>query len=441
MVKDPIGFALSTMNRLAGNPWLDRLRLRKPVEQMAFGGTRAGFQLLSASQRRYRQLRGLLPTRRLPTQAPSNRFDLNPTDDQQMIMDSLRRFAGDRIRPAAPAADEAMKVPEDLLRMGGEMGLVHYSVPESFGGIAEVQSPLTSVLIAEVLGWGDMGIAQALLASFGVAQVLTHWGNGRQQARYLPALSGASDDDQPPALGTIAVDEPHPLFSPDHLHTRARRNARGFVLNGLKCSVPIAEMADLFLVAAQLENEGPRLFILERGLEGLAWRPDPSMGLRAAGLAQLALNDVVLDSDALVGTGEPFDYQAFLDKAALMRCALATGCAQAVLDYVIPYSNQRVAFGEPISHRQSVAFMISNMAIELESMRLTLWRAASRAEQGLPFHREAALAQLLNSEKSMQIASDGVQLLGGHGYVKEHPVERWYRDLRSTALLYGGLQA
>ena len=441
MVKDPIGFALSTMNRLAGNPWLDRLGLRKPVERLAFGGTRTGFQLLTASEHRYRQLRGLLPTRRLPTQTLSDRFDLNPSDDQQMIMDSLRRFAEDQIRPAAAKADEAMSVPEDVFRMGRDMGLVHYSVPEAFGGIAEVQSPLTSVMIAETLGWGDMGIAQALLASFGVAQVLTSWGNGRQQARYLPALSGAGDDGQPPALGTIAVDEPHPLFAPDHLHTRARRSARGFVLNGLKCAVPLAETADLLLVAAQLEYEGPRLFILERGLDGLAWRPDPSMGLRAAGLAQLALNDVALDNDALVGTGEPFDYQAFLDRASLMRSALATGCAQAVLDYVIPYCNQRVAFGEPISHRQSVAFMISDLAIELESMRLTLWRAASRAEQGLPFHREASLARLLSSEKSMQIASNGVQLLGGHGYVKEHPVERWYRDLRSTALLYGGLQA
>ncbi|NQD92734.1 acyl-CoA dehydrogenase, partial [Pseudomonas sp. CrR25] len=134
-----------------------------------------------------------------------------------------------------------------------------------------------------------------------------------------------------------------------------------------------------------------------------------------------------------------FDYQAFLDHAALAWCALAVGTAQAALDYVVAYCNERQAFGEPISHRQGVAFLVADIAVELDAMRLMVWRACARAEQGLPFRREAYLARLLCAEKAMQIGTDAVQLLGGHGFTQEHPVERWYRDLRAVALMAGGL--
>jgi alkylation response protein AidB-like acyl-CoA dehydrogenase len=112
-----------------------------------------------------------------------------------------------------------------------------------------------------------------------------------------------------------------------------------------------------------------------------------------------------------------------------------------VLDYLIPYVNERIAFGEPISNRQAVAFNVANVAIELEGMRLATYRAASRVDQGLEFAREAALARRLCAERGMAIGSDGVQLLGGHGYTKEHPVERWYRDLRAAGMMEGALVA
>ncbi len=111
--------------------------------------------------------------------------------------------------------------------------------------------------------------------------------------------------------------------------------------------------------------------------------------------------------------------------------------SHAVLDYVIPYVKEREAFGEPIAHRQAVAFMCANIAIELDGLRLITWRGAARADQGLPFAREAALAKRLGTDKGMQIGLDGVQLLGGHGYTKEHPVERWYRDLRAIGVAEG----
>lgn len=435
MTRDPIGLALAAMNRLAGNPLLDRFGMRRSVERIAYQGTRAGFQTLAFANREFKRARNLFPKKRLPSRRPGDLFDLNLDDDQQMIVDSLKRFASDVVRERAAECDESASLPEDLEAQTQALGLPLYAIPAEFGGVAETQSPVTSVLVAEQLAWGDFGIALALLAPFSVAQAITQWGTSEQQSTYLPAFC----EDQPPRA-TIAVDEPCPLFDPMVLQTRARRVGDRFVLDGLKSGVVRAEDADLFLVAAELEGEGPRLFIIERGIAGLSYEQEPAMGLRPAQTARLKLEGLELPATALLGEDD-FNYSTFIDRGSLLRCGLAVGCAQAVLDYVIPYVNEREAFGEPISHRQSVAFMISNMAIEIESMRLMTWRAASRAETGKNFHREASLARLLCNEKAMEVGTNGVQLLGGHGFVKEHPVERWYRDLRSTATHFGGTHA
>ena len=161
------------------------------------------------------------------------------------------------------------------------------------------------------------------------------------------------------------------------------------------------------------------------------------MGLKACETVTLKFNQTPAER---LGD-EDFDYSAFLDLGQLMWCALAIGTCEAVKNYCVHYANERMAFGEPISHRQSIAFIIADMAIEIEAMRMMLWNAASLAEAGEPFHREAYLAKLLCAEKSMKIGTDGVQILGGHGFTKEYPVERWYRDLRATAILYSGLHA
>ena len=163
-------------------------------------------------------------------------------------------------------------------------------------------------------------------------------------------------------------------------------------------------------------------------------QPRAGVGLRAASLSRVILADV-----PAVPLGTVEDYAECVRLSRLGWCALALGTARAVLDYVTPYVNSREAFGEPISHRQSVAFMVANIGIELEGMKLVTYRAASRASQGLPFAREVALARRLCAEQGMRIGTDGVQLLGGHGFVKEHPVERWYRDLRAIGVLEGAV--
>jgi alkylation response protein AidB-like acyl-CoA dehydrogenase len=163
------------------------------------------------------------------------------------------------------------------------------------------------------------------------------------------------------------------------------------------------------------------------------------MGVRAAATGRLIFENVKLPAEAMLGGGDPAVYSECVQLARLGWCAVALGAGQAVLDYVIPYVNERRAFGEPISHRQGVAFTVANIAIELDGMRLATYRAASRVDQNLPFAREVTLARRLCAERGMAIGSDGVQMLGGHGFVKEHPVERWYRDLRAIGLMEGGL--
>jgi alkylation response protein AidB-like acyl-CoA dehydrogenase len=169
-------------------------------------------------------------------------------------------------------------------------------------------------------------------------------------------------------------------------------------------------------------------------------KPDPALGARGAGLASIIFDDVRVPTHAILGDHvDVCDFSVLIDLSRIALCALAVGVGQAILDYTIQYANDRIAFGEPISHRQAVAFMISNLAIEVESMRLLTWSAASRAEQGLPFHREAYLARVACIEKGMEVGTNGVQLLGGHGYIKDHPVERWYRDLMTITAMEGGL--
>jgi alkylation response protein AidB-like acyl-CoA dehydrogenase len=276
-----------------------------------------------------------------------------------------------------------------------------------------------------------MGLAVATLAPGAVSTALSLWGTEVQQSTYLPAFTG---DDVPAAA--LALTEPRPLFDPFDLQTTAVKDGEEFVLNGVKSMVPRGADDELFVIGAVLDGK-PQLFLVESGAAGLEIEAEPSMGLRAAALSRVVLNDVRVGELAPLGDSDA--YAECVRLSRLAWCALSLGTAQAVLDYVIPYVNEREAFGEPISHRQAVAFMVANIGIELQSMRLVTYRAASRAASDRSFAREVALARRLCAERGMQIGNDGVQLLGGHGFVKEHPVERWYRDLRAIGLMEGGV--
>ncbi|HET8732067.1 MAG TPA: acyl-CoA dehydrogenase family protein [Moraxellaceae bacterium] len=425
------GFGLNVLNRFAQSDWPDRLGMRKSIERLLYAGSRTGFQLAGAVARQFApQGNKLEGKQRLPA-AVKGVFDLSLSEEQQMMRDTLQRFARDVLRPAAATADHDARFPAAVRSAAQELGLNFYAVPEALGGMAAEQAVVSNILMAEDLGYGDFSLGATLLAPMGVANALTRWGTRSQQEKYLPAFA-----EEAPPVAAFAINEATPAFDPNVLATHARGVGDDYVLNGEKWLVLQGRDAELLLVAAELDGM-PAVFLVEGGSEGLSFQEDPGMGLKAGTTAKVRLTDVRAEK---LGDGD-FDYQSFLDLGALSWCALAVGTCQAVMDYVVHYANERVAFGEPISHRQSVAFMIADMAIEIDAMRLLVWNAASLAEAGKSFHREAYLARLLCSEKCMKIGSDGVQIVGGHGFTKEHPVERWYRDLRAVAVMHSGLHA
>ncbi|HVW45310.1 MAG TPA: acyl-CoA dehydrogenase family protein [Amycolatopsis sp.] len=425
-----MGVGLAALTKLAGSTMLDRAGLRRPMQNLLSSATRTGFRAAGAASRGFKSAsRGGEATR---PAAPGDKglFDLTPTDEQRMIAETVADFAAEQLRPAAAEADAKLAPPDGLLGRAAELGVTQIGIPEELGGAGTERSVVTSALIAEALAHGDLGLAVAVLAPSAVSTALVLWGDGQQQGDYLPAFVG----ENVPAAA-FALQEAKPLFDPFRPATRARRTPSGYQLDGVKSLVPRAAQAELFVVSAMLEGSGPALFLIESSTAGLTVAPEPAMGLRGAATGLVYLENVRVPAGALLGSPE-----VFADAVRLSRlgwAALATGTAKAVLDYVIPYVNERTAFGEPISHRQAVAFSVADIAIELEGMRLVTLRAAARAEQGKPYAREVALARKLATDKGMQIGSAGVQLLGGHGFTKEHPVERWYRDLRAIGIAEG----
>jgi alkylation response protein AidB-like acyl-CoA dehydrogenase len=431
-----MGYGLRALNRLAGSDLLDRIHIRKQVEKALFQGTKNGFKTATAAGRTFQAAQRLGKPARQKKGKSKGLFDLSPDDEQQMFQEGGRAFAADQIRPAALEADEKRETPKEILDQANELGVNMLGVPEELGGVMTEQSAVTSVLIGEALAHGDMGIAYAALAPGAVATAIGLWGSAEQEATYLPAFTG---EDIP--VAALAILEPRPLFDPMQLETKAKRKGEEWVLSGAKSLIARATECELFIVAADAEGIGPALFVVESGAKGLAVEDEPAMGLRPAATGRLLIDKVKLPAGALLGEGDAKakDYAACVNRSRIAWCGLASGTAQAVLDYVIPYVNDRQAFGEPVSNRQGVAFTVADIGIESNAMRLATYRAASRADRGESFAREAAIARKLCAAKGMQIGSDGVQLLGGHGFVKEHPVERWYRDLRAAGVMEGAL--
>ncbi len=419
------GLGLAALTRFASSDLPDQLNIRRWIEKSLYQGSKQGFRFSSKAASVFSTPTAATPKTRLAPGPRSGIFDLSLSEEQSMVKESLQRFASDILKPAAHDADASHCPPETILQQAAELGLMLYAVPETHGGIASNDTLTTQMIAFEALGYGDFGLALALLAPVSVANLLTRFGSDQQQSRYLKALAEDSA-----LMASIACQEPWVGFNPQQLATQAVRTANGFVLTGEKSLVVMGQKADLLVVAAQLSGK-PALFLVDTSSKGVYAAPEPAMGMKAAATARLRFEQVELSTDALLEA----DYQQFLDLGNLALCSTALGVCESTLEYVIGYVNERTAFGEPISHRQAVAFMVADMAIELDAMRMLVWRACARAEAGQSYHREAHLARILCQEKAMKIGTDAVQLLGGHGYTKEHPVERWYRDLRSLAIV------
>lgn len=408
------------------------LRLRKLSERFVYLGAKNGSKVATTISKAFKSSsKG--NAAHLDAKTPHDLFDLNYDEEQMMVQETVQQFAL-KMRLAAENIDESALIPESLWTAFRDLQLGYLQVPDALGGMMKERSTVTQMMIVETLAHGDLGQALAFYSTHSVLNAIVKWGSETQQQELIPPFLSEN-----PLLASIAINEPLPLFSPFEVQTNAVRNGQDYLINGKKNIVPLGNDASFFLVAAKTADLGIQLFIVDNHVEGLSIEEDRSMGLNAAGLTTLHFKDVRIDKSAMLGGDDGMDYTSFINYCKLGWCALATGCCQAVLDYVIPYANDRYAFGEPISHRQAVAFMIADIKIEVDGMRLLTQRAAARAEQGLDFQREVYLAHIFCSEKGMQIGSNGVQLLGGHGYIRDFPVERWYRDLRAVALAINGI--
>ena len=422
---------LRLIAKAGGLPGLKDKEVRARVERYLYKGAVTGFKAQTAAGRAFAKKKASGGPARPATAKPKQQFDLTPSEDQQMIQGVAHELAEEVIRPAAAGADAERAVPEAVTSAAADMGLHLVGVPAELDGIAEERSAVTASLVLEELARGDMGIATSIMAPAAVATALASYGDADQQATYLAEFAGEN-----PPVAALALQEPQVLFDPFALRTTGAREGDEIVLDGVKAIVPGAEKAELFIISAAIDGES-RLVLVKAGLEGLKTEDDPAMGVRAARTARLHLEGVRVSASDLLGTVE--DHADAVRRSRLAWAAAAVGTSQAVLDHVSEYVKERKAFGEPIGYRQAVAFTVADIAVELASLRLVVWKAASRLDRGEDASAEIAQARSLVSRHATWIGSSGVQLLGGHGFVKEFDNERWYRDLRGAGVLEGTL--
>jgi len=256
-------------------------------------------------------------------------------------------------------------------------------------------------------------------------------GTDAQRAAWLSRFAGDKF-----TSGTAAFTEPRWGFDPTALATTAERAGGDWVLRGEKCGVPLAASADAILVYATAPD-GLAAFVVERGAAGLTiGEREKNMGLRAIDLYGVKLDGVKVPAANRLG-GDGADLQPLIDAQRIASASLAVGVGRAAFEYARDYAKERTAFGVPIATKQAIAFMLSNMAIEIDAMRLLAWEAAWRLDQGLPAVREAWLAKQYAADAVLKIADNAVQVLGGHGYIRDHLVELFLRDARAFATLDG----
>ncbi|MCB0502248.1 MAG: acyl-CoA dehydrogenase family protein [Bacteroidetes bacterium] len=433
MSNTPLGNLFSALNNALDSKVAGAIGLRKFLVKATYTSAFNGVNVATKAAKIFTSPKKQKEAHRLASTAKSTLFDLNLTEDQQMIQDTIKDFVAQKITPVAEHCSEERKVSEDLVQAFGELGITYYSVPEAMGGMLNEKATVTQMIITETLAYGDVGVALALLTPIGALNALVAYGSPEQQEQYIPPFLEEGSH----MVASIAVNESNPLFDPFQLETKAVSKGDSYVLNGVKTMIPLADQAEFFLVAANVDGKEPQVFIVEAKTKGLSIATDRAMGLNAAELGKITLKDVEVPASAVLLSGST--YSNFIDHIRLSWCALAVGASKAALDYVIDYANSREAFGEPISHRQAVAFMIANIKIEMEAMQVLTQRAVSRAEQGMDYSKEAYLASVLCSEKAMEIGTNSVQLLGGYGFCRDYPAERWYRDLRAVAISYNGM--
>jgi acyl-CoA dehydrogenase len=356
--------------------------------------------------------------------------DLTP--EQEEIRRVCREFAANEIRPISLEVDEAdTELPREIWNKAAEIGLTSFMLPEEFGG-GGMTDCLTGCIVQEELSHGCSGIGNLITSNGFFAEPVLALGDESQRRRWIEPLTG-----ERPPLTALATTEPEAGSDAASIRTSARRDGDDYVLSGQKSWISNGGVADYCVVFATVQPgsgyRGVTAFVLESGDEGLSWGPPMrKMGQRAIVNTELFLDDVRVPADRRLGPeGEGFRglMQTF-DRSRVTLGASATGLARAALEYATAYARERVQFGKPIAEHQAVGFRLADMALRVDASRLLVWRAARMLDAGERATSEAAMAKLHASETAMWCTWAALQTLGGWGYSREYPVEKWMRDAK-----------
>ncbi len=355
-------------------------------------------------------------------------LSFTPSQEQTMLVDGIQQFGLNELRPAAHAADESRQLPGDLVRKGWGFGLFGAAVPEKYGGLGEY-SALTNVLAAEAFAWGDLSVALAAFAPALVGLPALLSATEEQQQSLLPQLTEA----EPPPY-TAALLEPGISFDVQALRTTATRQAERYALNGAKCCVPLAAESRLVLVYARDSETGQHDgYLVDVGTDGLTITSrEQLMGIRALPTYGLSLTNVQVDASCKLGGSPGSRYDRIVSHSRVALAAMAVGVGRAAFEYARDYAKTRIQFGVPIATKQAIAFMLAEVAIDIDAARLLAWEPAWQLDQDAQADLTASscLAKEYADKAVLYAADCAVQILGGHGYIREHPVEGWLRNAR-----------
>jgi acyl-CoA dehydrogenase len=355
-------------------------------------------------------------------------ISFEPSEDQQLVRDTVASFAREQIRPAAREADESGHIPERLVQQAWELGLVQNAIPETFGGYGDQRAAITSALVCEELAWGDLSIALHVLAPRLATYPVLELGTDAQRRQVLPSYTGAQF-----VAGSAAVVEPRFNFDLHEMTTTATPRDGAIVLNGTKGYVPLAAEAEHTIVYART-GDGIGAYIVPRGTPGfVVGEREQNMGLKALATYEVQLDNCTVPAAAAI-TGE---FTPLFNRARIALGALAVGVARAAFEYARDYAKDRRAFGVAIAQKQAIAFMLAEMAIEIDATRLLVWEAAWKLDRGENATREACLARNYAANMVLKVTDNAVQVLGGHGYIRDHLVELFLRNGRGFAMFEG----
>jgi alkylation response protein AidB-like acyl-CoA dehydrogenase len=345
------------------------------------------------------------------------------TEDQNIARAAAADFAINVARPASRAADESAGFPDGLLERAWALGLVQTAAGEE----APEQPSVLNALVLEEIAHGDAALAIALAAPLGFAKAIAEGGSASQKQTYLPQFTGDA-----PRFAALAVTDAgwsRGIRRP----TRARRVGAGWRIDGAKALVPLAKRCEHFLVTAAVgETDGA--FVVSTNAPGVRVEAAKgTLGMRALEMADVVFNDVTVSDDATLAEGP----RRLLDLSRVALSAILSGLARAVYEYALPYTKERVVHGEAIARKQAVAFKLADMHIAAQAMRWMSLRAAFDLDAAPSATRSASLARRYAAENGLKIADEGVQLFGGYGFMRDLPLEMWYRNARTLSVLDG----